>query len=148
MPHISKHRVEGKVLQVIQDHFAVLLSRMQKKNDIHMVFGDLLTQTERTMIAKRLAIILMLERGHSFRVISKTLRVSEATISVMRDRLDKESGGFEKIINHFSSKHGPQNVEQAIMKIAKLFVMPPYAGAGRWKTSEERLQDASRKKII
>ncbi|MDP2676993.1 MAG: Trp family transcriptional regulator [bacterium] len=141
MPHVSKYKAEKKVVDEIQEHFAILLSRIKDKDDIHAVFADLLTQTERTMFAKRLAIVLMLERGYSFRIISKTVKVSESTISAMRDRIDRGGNGFKKILHYFENSKNTRKLDAIMMTIARFFSMPSYAGRTRWRSSDEKAEE-------
>lgn len=137
MPHVSKNKIEHTVVDEIESHLAILFARIKNKQDITIVLNDLLTRTERIMIAKRLAIILMLERNYPFRIISKTLKVSEATISAMRDRFDRGGDGFEKILSYFEEHNNFKKLDYLISAIIRLFAMPPYAGKGRWKFFED-----------
>ena len=53
---------------------------------------ELLTPTERIMLAKRLSLVLMLKRGFPFSVIERTLKVSPST--VLRFWLISKQGSF------------------------------------------------------
>ncbi len=61
-------------------NFIDIFSRSNLKRETSFLVNDLLTPTERIMLAKRLAIILMLENGYSFSAIERTLKVTRQTI--------------------------------------------------------------------
>ena len=80
MPHVSKHALEKKFENKI---FKVLLEHLTFKEErrIRMrLCSELLTPTERTMLAKRFVIIAMLGEGVSFEKIQETLKVSPSTV--------------------------------------------------------------------
>ena len=90
MTHISHRPMKRKVAQKIQDNFlrALLSGRMTQRR---AVLRSLLTQTEKTMVAKRLAVIIMLEQGHAYYRIAKTLKVSVSTCRRLNSRLSSGS---------------------------------------------------------
>ncbi len=61
---------------------------------------SILTPTERIMLAKRLAIITMLDRKHSYYQIGQVLNVSISTIRRLHKRL--ESGDFDPLCRVFN----------------------------------------------
>src|SRR3989338_7244626 len=76
MPHISKRRIKRKIYKKLNDNLV----------------NDLLTYTERIMVSKRIAIILMLNEGYSFRAIESALKVTLQT--VLRFWKMKKKGRF------------------------------------------------------
>jgi transposase len=57
--------------------------------------AELLSQTERVMLAKRLAVVVMLTRGYSFSQIETMLSVTPQTVSRIFRELKK--GNYRKI---------------------------------------------------
>ncbi|MDP2676337.1 MAG: Trp family transcriptional regulator [bacterium] len=132
MPKISKYKLEKEIYDSISRELRDIFAETKDKKDIENFLNDLLTPTEKIMLAKRLAIVIMLERMYPFRVISKTLKVSEATIGTVKERLDRNGSGFEVVFAYLDRKK-PSEIYRKINKIVRLFAMPPYAGRGRWK---------------
>ncbi|MBI4114695.1 MAG: hypothetical protein HY445_02535 [Candidatus Niyogibacteria bacterium] len=132
MPKVSKYKLEKAVFDEISKELRDIFAETKDKKDIENFLSDLLTPTEKIMLAKRLAIVIMLKRTYPFRVISKTLKVSEATIGTIKERLDRGGSGFEVAFVHLDRKK-PGELYRAINKIVCLFAMPPYAGRERWK---------------
>lgn len=133
MPHVSSNKLDREVLRSLHDRLIELLAGITQRTDLSDVLADLLTKTERTMIAKRLAIVVMLHKRYPFAVISRTLKVSEATISVMKDRMDRGGRGFEKALARLEKERKLEALLAKLDRIISLFALPPIAGRGRWR---------------
>ena len=133
MPHVSKQKLDKETLNQISERLITIIIKLQNKDEAVAFLEDLLTKTERIMLAKRLAITIMLERGYPFQVISRSLKVSEATISVMRDRIDRGGRGFKNILEKLEKDRSIEKLLKILDTIISAFAMPPIAGKGRWK---------------
>lgn len=133
MPHVSKNKLEKEVVDSIERQLRSVLADIKNERDVGLFLGDLLTRTELTMLAKRLAIAIMFERLYPFRVIRRTLKVSESTISAMRERIDRNGRGFEIAIALLYKSGVYDKLLRKLDKIISLFAMPPIAGKNRWK---------------
>ena len=80
MPHISQKRVKKKTFKKISDELVQLIADVKTSRETKWFLDELLTETERVMFAKRLALIVMLKHGYSFRTIQRTLKVSLSTV--------------------------------------------------------------------
>jgi len=72
MPHVSKRKVEQKIVVLLDKHLYKLIRDSGSKTRL-LVFGELLTKTETTMLAKRLGILLLLRKGLSTNKIAEIL---------------------------------------------------------------------------
>jgi Trp operon repressor len=93
MTHVSKVPVDPAIYLRVRKNLRSAVS------DRHIYGPDileaLLTPAERTMLSKRLAIVVLLERNYSYYKISKLLKVSIAT--VMRTNRLRNKGRFSAI---------------------------------------------------
>ena len=80
MPHVSRKKLKKKVFIKIGDELSDIIARANSSNNLDWLFKELITSTERVMLAKRLAIFLMLEKKYSFRAIARTLKVTLQTV--------------------------------------------------------------------
>jgi len=133
MPHVSKQKLDKETLNQISERLITIIIKLQNKDEAVAFLEDLLTKTERIMLAKRLAITIMLERGYPFQVISRSLKVSEATISVMRDRIDRGGRGFKNILEKLEKDRSIEKLLKILDTIISAFAMPPITGKSRWK---------------
>ncbi|HEY4521861.1 MAG TPA: Trp family transcriptional regulator [Candidatus Paceibacterota bacterium] len=118
MSHVSKRKLNKKVYQKIGDEFIQFVLELKSSAEAKSFLTNLLTKTERIMLAKRLAVIGMLIKGYSFEAIQKTLQISPSTIdrfwkilqqypnsfSIIRSKVEiksKSQSGFWKILGNF-----------------------------------------------
>ncbi|MDP2648498.1 MAG: Trp family transcriptional regulator [Patescibacteria group bacterium] len=121
MAHVSKKKILPDTEHRIVDALMRSLVSTNAKRSKARVRA-LLTPTERIMLAKRLAIITMLERGESHYRIMQTLNVSVSTVG----RLDKQRcrGEFDPLLRVF-------NRNLSFLDFLELFMaagMPSIAG--------------------
>lgn len=90
MPHISKHAVEEKILRELEDHIDAILSKTNSRTRA-VVFKEILTKTERLMIAKRLAMIYLIQKGTPTHTISAMLKVSPSTVARFENRVEQNN---------------------------------------------------------
>ncbi|MBI2609794.1 helix-turn-helix domain-containing protein [Candidatus Giovannonibacteria bacterium] len=129
MPQISKKKIKRKTFARIENEFAAVFTTLNSQALIKRFFGEFFTETEQTMLAKRLAVILMLKKGYSFEAIQKTLKLSPQTLSRYWRKLKK--GEFQYILNKSSRKKGEiQNFIEALETILQAGLPP--RGRGRW----------------
>lgn len=98
MTHVSKKRIGPKIKRSIVDAFMNALFSTNLARGKARV-RSILTPTERIMLAKRLAIITMLEREQSYYQIEQTLNVSGSTIKRLHGRL--LAGDFDPLCRVF-----------------------------------------------
>jgi uncharacterized protein YerC len=98
MPQVSKNllskEVEDKVLGIFLETFA----QIRTKERAEKLLSDLLTPTERVMLAKRLAIAYMVFKGYDYRTISRVLKVSLATVARIKNTQSLSGEGFKLVI--------------------------------------------------
>ena len=74
------------------------IKHLRSKEEIQLFLTDLLSPTERTMLAKRLAIAALLMRAYEYESIMNMLKVSSATISKVALVLNHNQG-YKNTIN-------------------------------------------------
>ena len=134
MPHISRKKIKKKVATELADQFLTFLSITQSKAEARILANELLSQTERVMLAKRLAIIVLLVRGYSFIQIGEALGVTPQTITRVWHGLKK--GRYQKIARYARerTKHFKRETfMDAFIRIIHIG-MPPRVGRGRWRS--------------
>ena len=102
MTHLSKRKLKKDVADELADQFLTFMSLARTKQDARILARELLSQTERVMLAKRLAVVVLLVRGYTFQQIETTLGVTRQTVS--RLWRETKNGRYEKIIG-YARKH-------------------------------------------
>ena len=131
MTRISKKKLKSSVSEAIGAQLLGSIIHARTKRDAHALLTELLTSSERIMLAKRFAIIAMLARGYSFTQIEKLLETSSDT--VVRISRDVRIGKYPALVQY--AKNNPKKIEgeSFLSLLEKLLAagMPP-RGKGRW----------------
>ncbi|CAN5123258.1 hypothetical protein BH11PAT3_BH11PAT3_0350 [soil metagenome] len=128
MPHVSSIELDEVMLNSLLDQFFKTVEKASHKHAFKYVGSELFTATEKIMLAKRLAAILLVEKGMPQHLVAKELHMSISTISIIA--LKVESGKYRAIRNIAGTSKG-----DLLDQIEKLLLlgMPPRTGRGRWK---------------
>lgn len=91
MPHVSPKKVNGKVLEKIYESlFSAVTERGISSKHQKAAFNELLTQTEKVMLGKRLAAFSLLSQGESSYKVGKLLQLSPTTVMKFQLRLQNK----------------------------------------------------------
>ena len=128
MTHISRKKIKKEIADELSDQFLTFLSLTRTKQDARILARELLSQTERVMLAKRLAVVILLLRGYTFEQIEESLGVTRQT--VVRLWRETKNGRYEKIMR-YARKHTRHFKQESFLDtfIRTLHMgMPPRAG--------------------
>ena len=126
MPHVSKNKVKRKIFLAMSERLLEAVVKAASRQRGQSLIAELLTPTERVMLAKRLAMIVMIRRGYSFYRIAKTLKVSFSTVARFYARV--QSGQYAYLANLLETKAHPSSSLERLLR----FGLPPRVGKGRW----------------
>jgi len=130
MPHVSKHKLDPKLQRKILSKLVKTFIHAKDHKTLTYLLDELLTSTEKTMLAKRLAIIMMLSGQTPQHRIAEILKVSPTTVSKLS--LDIESGQFKTILN--MSRKEKIDLEKILWVLLTAGgIMPPRVGGKYWK---------------
>lgn len=99
MAQVSVFPLSKKVYERIFEILFKSIAGIKKKKEVEDFFNDFLSPTERIVLAKRLAIAVMLAKGHDYSTIRKTLKVSPPTIAAVNGCLRYAGEGYQKVID-------------------------------------------------
>lgn len=84
---VSKKQLNRTIEKHIFSIFYQLITDINSTSEAKTLLADLLTDTERQVLAKRLAIAIFLDKGRSYENIKNTLKVSSATIASVQEQM-------------------------------------------------------------
>ena len=123
MPHVSKRFLEkGKFLGIHRQLYKVV-SELVRSGKSKIIFDELLTKTEKLMLSKRLAIIIMLDQKESIYAIENILKVSPSTVARML--LLYENGTYAALLKEIKIQNS--------FWIQLQKIIPPRVGRDRFK---------------
>ncbi len=129
MPHVSSKKLKKEILNKLYTEFGKALEKSAQKSGTKFFLGDLLTKTEKIMLAKRFAIIYLLSQDVPISYIVESLGVSYPTLSRMSLKYD--IGKYSSLLKTLREKD-KTNIWRILEKILKAG-LPPRYGRGRWK---------------
>ena len=145
MTQVSKYplrkEVEKRVYEVLMESVAAARTR----DTVSALVDDLLSPTERLMIAKRLSIALLLMKKYDQRTIAGWLKVSLGTVSKVSRILQTNHGGYQSVIGVILRKEEFRAlIEKIDDSLADMF--PPIRGDWRhWRKKRWEAKVASQK---
>ncbi len=98
MTQVSRYPISTKVADRIFEVFLKTLVEIKSNKEADEFISDLLTPTEKIMLAKRLAIAFLLEKGYDYRTIQKIIRVSAPTITSVNNARKYGSEGYKRLV--------------------------------------------------
>ena len=84
---VSKQKLNKTIEKQIYSIFYQLIADVRSTGEAETIFGDLLSDTEKQVLTKRLAIAIFLDKGRSYENIKNTLKVSSATIASVQEQM-------------------------------------------------------------
>ncbi|PCI29755.1 hypothetical protein COB55_01620 [Candidatus Wolfebacteria bacterium] len=130
MPHVSQKKLSDQKNKEIYFDFLHIFTDKGTGHSRKKMLGELLTPTEKVMLAKRLAIVVLLHKGVSTYQIENALKVSPSTTA--RIRLQVEVGFYNEISKYVSKKGSGKDFLDILEKVIYAG-MPPRVGGNRWK---------------
>lgn len=144
MSQISKRWISKEVEDRIFEVFWESLASCSTKQTVSDFLEDLLTPTEKIVLAKRVSIALLLLKGYDYKSINNLLKVSDPTIWIVKLWLKTKGKGYhlvlEKIIRSEKMEKFWQNMENKAENI-----LPPRTGSNwseirykQWKNEKNK----------
>ncbi|OGM21310.1 hypothetical protein A2955_04635 [Candidatus Woesebacteria bacterium RIFCSPLOWO2_01_FULL_37_19] len=138
MPQISKNIMSPKVEKKIYDIFINSVSSVKSENEVVDFLNDLLSHTEKVMLAKRVSIaFLLLEGKLRYRDISKILKVSLGTIARVNGVLALQRRGYKKILGEALKKKALKILLSELIDVITI-VPPKGANWSEWHIEKRR----------
>lgn len=146
MAQISKYPIRKEIADRIFEIFLKTLVNIKDKEEARQLVSDLLTPTERIMLAKRLSIAFLLGKDYHYRRIKELLRVSSPTIAAVSLARQYGSKGYKRLIDKISKE---ESIDKFLKEAAtKLVSFPAMSGKGSgvWRYLKGELEEEKRKK--
>lgn len=95
MPHLSHNTISDKKKKELENRMVSLLSTTSTRTR-KRVLAELLTRTEKLMMAKRLTLIYLVSKDIPTHTISRTLKMSSSTVAHFEQKIER--GMYKKTI--------------------------------------------------
>ena len=132
MVRINKNLLEDKVVKSLYKQLDKVLGELPP-DKISVFLNGLIGPEERLMLAKRLAVIVMLKEGYSSYRIAETLKLSQSTIKNIQAR--RSGGAYVEVTktlkNHLEAYRAILDIVDSLLHVGN--IMPHRVGLDRYK---------------
>jgi len=104
MTQVSRFLLRPEVWEKIFDLFTDTFLKIKDKNKLNSFFDNFFSPTEKIMLAKRLAIAVLLAKGSDYQSIKNTLRVTSGTVSKVNLLMKGKNNGLNIAVEEVLKK--------------------------------------------
>ncbi|MBI2054776.1 MAG: hypothetical protein HYT39_01610 [Candidatus Sungbacteria bacterium] len=117
MPKVSQNQLSREMEHQIADALVRTLAKINDEKPLRRFLDNLLTHTEKIMLAKRLMVAVLLQHGYSYGAICRVLKISKTTVHIIQRELFKSGEGYRKVFSQFFKESQGQQVIKAVERI-------------------------------
>lgn len=117
MAQISKRYLSWDVQNKISGTLLEAISQVKDKKEAALFVNDLLTPTERVVLAKRLAIAVLLLKGWGYDGIQNFLKVSSDTVGKV-SLIVKSNQGYRRVVDKMMRTEAGREFWRDVVKLA------------------------------
>lgn len=121
MTRISRFLLRNEELKELIDNLTYLFSSLNTKDDIEDFLNEFLTREEKLMLAKRLVLFMMIQKGYSPTVIQSALHISYETVRTYTNQFVNKNQAFHKTIEKLLKRENAKEFWKKIDKLLKPF---------------------------
>lgn len=114
MTKISKKPIGADDMGLFVDEFWRAVTLLESKDEVRAFFRDILTHTERQMLAKRLQIAKFLYQGLDYNAIKKKVKVSDTTIGKVSQWLQTFGDGYKLVLPRLLASFKPRRLPKSL----------------------------------
>ena len=142
MSILSKRKLKNEVSKQLFELPFSLLGKRKSREDFEQTLFAILSPTERTVIAKRIAVLYLLVKKIDYLVIQDVIKVSTSTISKCSMILSNNSA-LKKTLQILVKSEEIKNLFQEVFSD----IYAPGSYGVNWKNAIKRKNEGERKKI-
>lgn len=143
MVQISRRKLNDGMLEKLFSLFFEMVGKRENRNNFQDVIDDIISPTEKIMIAKRIAIMYLVSKGVDHRSIANFLKVSTATVAKFA-LIARKSKGVIPTCNKMLKK---EKVQDVLLGIFNEVYGPGVPGVN-WSAAWERKKSLERHKRL
>lgn len=146
MPQVSKYPLSEKVYERIFDLLLRVITDSHRKNQARELLDDLLTPTEKIMLAKRLSIAILLLKEYPYESIQAILRVSRPTIADVNRSLKYQGQGYKKFAKKILKEEKMAKFWEEVEDLVLGALSQGGKGTGTWRYLHHEIRKKRKKK--
>lgn len=117
MPQVSRRLLPRKTEEELLKQLNVVLAKISKTEEMNFFLGALFTKTERLMLAKRLAAVVLLQEELPDNDIAETLHLTRMTVSRIRYFFESRGQGYKVALIKIAREKELKVLKQILLKL-------------------------------
>lgn len=122
MPHVSKKKLSQKVEEQLLKTLKTAFTKINKSEDMDKFLFSFLSKTEQLMLAKRLAIAVLLEENIPESTIANILNVTRETVARQRYQKELRGEGYKIAFGKLSEEKILSEFKKFLISLARYSV--------------------------
>jgi len=114
MAQVSRYPLKKEVEEKIFEILLKTIADLKKPEEVNEFLEDFLSPVEKIMLAKRLAIAILLAKGYDYRGIREVLKVTPGTVAEVNLKLKYGGKGYKRVVEKFLRE---EKIEKLFEKI-------------------------------
>jgi len=120
MTQVSQIKLRPEIEERIYKLLVEVLAGIRNTSDFTNFLDDFISPTEKTVLAKRLAIAVLIAKGNDYDRIRQVLRVTPSTIAKMSFHMQYGNGSIRKTIDKIAISDSSKALLQELLSIFDL----------------------------
>lgn len=146
MGRVSRRKIHPELEERIFEVFWRYLASLKYSKDIQIFLVSLLSHTKQVMLAKRLAIAILLSKEYTYERIDDSLKVSKSTVGTIHKQLLTGAEGYKKAIKQILNEEKKESIWYALEELVLKLSLPKQYGSAAWQKKSESGKTLARKK--
>ena len=118
MPHVSKIKLNKQAEEKLINSLETVFTKISKKDEMSAFLLSLMTHTEKLMLAKRLAVIILLKEGLSQTDIANSLHLTRDTVFKLSLLFETKQEGYDIALRILKEEKMLSDFKDILMKLA------------------------------
>ncbi len=119
MPLVSRNKLPKRTEAELLKNLNLVLTKIQSSDDMSIFLQALLTDTEKVMLAKRIAVVVLLEEKLPDSQIASILNITRMTVTKMRYFHESRGAGFSIAIKKLDEQDQLDNFKKFLISLAR-----------------------------
>ncbi len=142
MVQVSRYPLKKEIEERVFGILLQAIASLKNPQEINEFLEDFLSPVEKIMLAKRLAIAVLLGKGYDYRQIREILRVTPGTIAAVNLKLKYAGRGYKKVVERILKEEKLGKIFEKIGKVVGVVLgeaLPPKGGDwSKWQKAKRK----------
>ena len=136
MGRLWQKKLSPEMQKEITDSLVRIMTKIKDGALLQKFLDDLLTPAEKLMLAKRLMVAVLLQRGYSCGAVCRALKLSRGTVFLIQRELARGGDGYRTVFREFFQESYNKKTAGAIERFLNKITLPVKGSPSsmrRWK---------------